>query len=68
MSKTAHPLALLAPENVHQMAGTEALAGAVDARKRHARRFRCIHPFRRIDAVIAVAAVTLMRLAEITQQ
>src|SRR5690606_16749761 len=68
VAELAHAFAVAAAQHVDQVRSPEALAGAVDAAERHARRFGGIPGFRRLQAVVAVAAGTVVRLAEVAQQ
>ena len=68
MAQLQHALLALAAQHVHQVGDAEALAGAVDAGERLARRLRAVPGARRFQAVVAVAAGLRVVLAESREQ
>ena len=67
MAEFLYPLAALADEDVGQVLGAEALAGAHDGGQRFLRRDRAVDQLGAVAAEIAIAA-RLRRLAEIAEQ
>ena len=68
VAEAAHLLGRLAAQQVDQVLGAEALAGAVDRRERLLRRNRRVEGRHRLEAGVAVAAGGRHLLAEVAQQ